>query len=546
MPPMFTVLVAARRNGFSRDWHGLPVQILAAILIATMSAAPALPQTVPSGAPTPKGAEQGTPEPEEVIPAEYARAANPVRRLPMAQTTHHELTLGDRHLAFSATAGAITLTDPQDRPEADIAFVAYRLDGSDPDRRPVTFVVNGGPGASSAYLHLGALGPWLVPIDVNRIVPSQPVERIANPDTWLAFTDLVFVDPVGTGFSRLVDPDDRLRGRYLSIDGDADALSDFILRWLTDNDRLRAPKFFVGESYGGFRGPLVAERLQTDLGVALSGLILVSSVLDFGWWLQPEHAPLPTASLLPSLAATAMEAEGGFDPEQLKAIEDYADGPYVTDFLQGLSDEAAVARMVDRVTELTGLDREIVARADGRVDMDLFAREVFRDAGRSASIYDGTVAGTDPFPASPGRRSADPVLDALTTPLTGAVLAHYRDTLDWLPDRRYLLLNAGVSQAWDWSEGRGQPEVVGALRRTLALDPGLRVLVVHGYTDLITPYFASELILRQLPADMQDRVQIQTYRGGHMFYMREDSRSALRRDARSLYFPHANESVPVR
>ena len=236
-----------------------------------------------------------------------------------------------------------------------------------------------------------------MPIDVNRIVPSQPVERIANPDTWLAFTDLVFVDPVGTGFSRLVDPDDRLRGRYLSIDGDADALSDFILRWLTDNDRLRAPKFFVGESYGGFRGPCsgkAADRSRS--GVERPDPSLVGAGFRL---VAPAGArPLPTASLLPSLAATAMEAEGGFDPEQLKAIEDYVDGPYVTDFLLGLSDEAAVARMVDRVTELTGLDCEIAARADGRVDIDLFAREVFRDAGRSASIYDGTVAGTDPFP----------------------------------------------------------------------------------------------------------------------------------------------------
>ena len=309
----------------------------------------------------------------------------------------------------------------------------------------------------------------------------------------------MFIDPVGTGFSRLVEPDDRLRDRYLSIDGDAEALADVVVRWLTANDRLAAPKYLVGESYGGFRAPLAAEKLQTELGVALSGLILLSPVLDFGWWLQPEHNPLPTASLLPSLAATAMDVEGSFDIQRLRSAEAYAAGPYIADFLLGLGDEAAVARMVERVAELTGLERSIVARADGRVDNELFAREIFRNEDRSASIYDGTVAGIDPTPSSPGRGPADPVLDALTAPLTSAMLAHYRETLDWLPDRRYLLLNQGVNGAWDWSSGRGQPEVVSELRRILALDPTFNVLVVHGYTDLLTPYFASELILRQLP-----------------------------------------------
>ena len=138
-------------------------------------------------------------------------------------------------------------------------------------------------------------------------MPSQPVELVPNPDTWLDFTDLVFVDPVGTGFSRLVEPTDALRDRYLSVEGDIEALADFVLTWLTENGRSGSPKFFLGESYGGFRGPLLAERLQTEEGVGLDGLVLVSPVLDFGWWLQPDHAPLPKVALLPSLAAAAME-----------------------------------------------------------------------------------------------------------------------------------------------------------------------------------------------------------------------------------------------
>jgi carboxypeptidase C (cathepsin A) len=464
-------------------------------------------------------------------PAAAPQAAETqAERLPAARTTRHRLELGDRTLAFAATAGAITLETPQGREEADIAFVAYVLDGADAAVRPVTFVVNGGPGAASAYLQIGALGPWLLPMAAERIVPSQPVALVANPDTWLDFTDLVFVDPVGTGFSRLVDPDDGLRDRYLSIEGDVEALADFIARWLIENGRTGSPKFFFGESYGGFRGPLVAETLQTERGVGLDGMTLLSPVLDFGWWQQPEHAPLPLVSLLPSLAATRMEAEGAFSEAGLRAAEDYAAGAYVTDLLRGVTDEAAVARIVERVTALTGLDRQVVAREEGRIDGYDFSREIRRDERLRTSVYDATVA------SAGGRRGADPVLDAMTAPLTSAMLGFYEDTLGWLPERRYMLLNRDVSRGWDWGSGRGQPEAVGALQEVLSLDPEFRVLVAHGYTDLVTPYFGSTLILRQLEVPGDDsRVRQENYRGGHMFYMRDDARRAFREDARALY-----------
>jgi carboxypeptidase C (cathepsin A) len=457
-------------------------------------------------------------------------AAEAAPRLPADRTTRHEIALADRSLAFDATAGVVTLTAPDGREEADIAYVAYVLDAPDAAARPVTFAVNGGPGAASAYLHIGAMGPWLLPFEGETIVPSQSVALLANPDTWLDFTDLVFVDPVGTGFSRLVDPDDRLRDRYLSIDGDVEAMADFITRWLTENGRIGSPKVFVGESYGGFRAPLVAESLQEDHGVGLDAIALLSPVLDFGWWQQPDHAPLPLASLLPSLAATRMEAAGSFSEAGIAAAESYAAGAYVTDMLKGVTDPAAVDRVVERVTALTGLDRDVVARVDGRVDGPLFAREVRRDERRRASVYDATMAS-----AGPGARG-DPVLDALTAPLTGGMIGLYRDRLDWLPERRYQLLNRDVSRYWDWGGGRGQPEVVGALEQVLSLDPEFRVLVAHGYTDLVTPYFGSALILRQIrAAGPEGRVQLQTYRGGHMFYIRDDSRRQFRDDARTLY-----------
>jgi carboxypeptidase C (cathepsin A) len=456
--------------------------------------------------------------------------------LPPARETRYEIFAGERQLAFAATAGAIVLDDDEGEPEAEIAYVAYRLEGAEPVDRPVTFAINGGPGAASAYLHLGVLGPWRLPLDEETIIPSQSVELVANPETWLTFPDLVFVDPVGTGFSRLVDDSDRVRDRYLSVEGDIDALAAFIRRWLVDNGRLRSPKYFIGESYGGFRGPRLAETLQTEAGIALAGMTLLSPVLDFGWRDGGEQAPVPMVAVLPSLAAARMEAAGTISPAVLRDVEAYATGAYVTDLLRGLKDEAAVARIIERVSALTGLDRRIVERFDGRVDRFSFTRELLRDQGLLVSPYDTAVAGTDPTPERPLSNAADPVLDGLTAPLTTAMLAYYQDVLDWLPEGRYRLLNDDVNRSWDWGDGWTPPSAVDALRNVLALDPAFRVLVAHGYTDLVTPYFESTLILRQLrDFGPGERLRQATYRGGHMFYTREESRRAFRDDARWLY-----------
>ncbi|MCG6121396.1 MAG: peptidase S10 [Microvirga sp.] len=456
--------------------------------------------------------------------------------LPEAVTTSHVIQTQDGPLAFEAVAGSIRLVDDSGSPRADIAFVAYLRDSEGEDRppRPVTFAVNGGPGAASAYLNIGALGPWRLPVGLETITPSQTVDLVDNAETWLAFTDLVFVDPVGSGFSRLANTSGSLRERFLSIDGDADALSEFVYRWLVDNGRVTSPKYFVGESYGGFRGPLVAEALQTDYGIGLSGMTLLSPVLDFGWREQPDYAPLPKVSLLPSLAASAMERRGDFSREALAEVEEYAAGDYLADLMRGLSDEEAVARASARVASLVGLDPELVRRRAGRIDMQLYAREIGRDDDALASLYDSGVTAGDPVPTLDFSRAADPVLDALTAPLTSAMLALYDDKLSWTPPRRYILLNSGVNRAWSWGRGRSQPEAVSALRRVMALDGDFRLLVVHGYTDLVTPYFESALILRQI-RDFQGRVRLENYPGGHMFYTRDESRRAFRDDAARLY-----------
>ena len=462
-----------------------------------------------------------------------AREAQP---LPPESVTRHSLQLPGRTLSFTATAGHLTLTDQQGAPQAEIGFVAYTRDDADPATRPVTFAVNGGPGASSAYLHLLAIGPWLLPMDGPTISPSAPTILVPNAETWLDFTDLVFIDPPGTGYSRVVGGD-RVRERFYSVQGDIDGLAAFVMRWLKEKNRLVSPKFFVGESYGGFRGPLLAQKLQSDQGVGFSGLVLVSPVFDFDWLEQgTAGAPWTNAALLPSLAAARLSRTGPVTRDALKEAEAYASSEYLVDLMRGLQDKEAVDRISQRVAELSGLDPELTRRHAGRIDMRTIQRELRRSSSEIVSAYDTNVAIADPNPTSRSSRFEDPVLDAMTAPLSSAIIHHLTDTLNYKAEGRYNLLNGSINGAWRWGGGRNGPENLDELRQALSLDGKLRVLVTHGFTDLVTPYFASQLLLNQLPAlGSERRVALSVYEGGHMFYSRQASRQAFKADVQRLF-----------
>lgn len=472
-------------------------------------------------------------------PAAQERANRPGRQLPPDAVTHHSLDLPGRTLRFTARAGSLALTDAGGAVQAEIGFVAYMLDGAEARRRPVTFAVNGGPGAASAYLHLGVMGPWRLPLDGPSISPSAAPALLPNAETWLDFTDLVFIDPVNTGYSRAAGSGEEVAGRYYTVEGDIAALAEVVQRWLKEHDRLASPKFFAGESYGGFRGPLLAAKLQGDHGIGLSGLVLVSPVLDFAWLSQPRHNVWAQAARLPSLAAAAAEArEGARAPitrEQLAEAEGYAAGEYLTDLTRGVQDGAALDRASGRVAALTGLDPALVRRLAARIDVATFQRELERGAGRIVSAYDTGISAYDPDPNAAVARFEDPLLTGSIAPLTSAAVDHLSRRLGFRAEGRYHLLNGAVNGAWRWGRGRTQPEVMGELRQVLALDGRMRVLVVHGFTDLITPYFASELLLRQVPDyGSQRRVALKVYPGGHMFYSRDASRTAFRDDAAEL------------
>jgi len=518
----------------------LPTALVAALAAGMAGAAVAQTSPLVPGLP-----EAGGAPPLSGRPAGRAaehRAGTPgvedARRLPPDRTTRHTLDLPGRTLRFAATAGSLRLSGAAGEPQAEIAYIDYRLEGPEPRARPVTFVLNGGPGASSAWLQLGALGPWRLPLVGAAALPSAPPNLVPNAETWLDFTDLVFLDPVGTGYSGVAGADDGTRRRLWSVEGDIRSLAEAIRRWLEQNGRAASPKVLVGESYGGFRGPRLVRALQTDQGIGIGGLVLVSPRLDFGGR-GAAFDPLSWATRLPSMVAAARASAGTLLPADLAEAERYAAGDYLVDLLRGERDGEAVARVTDRVASLTGLDPELVRRRRGRVETGEFLRELGRRAGRVASAYDATVTGPDPFPRSASRRHPDPVLDALVAPLTGAMLELYGTRLDWRPEgRRYELLNRATSREWDWGRSLAAPESVGSLRTALALDTRLRVLVAHGLFDLVTPYFATKLILDQIPEGAGgDRVRFVAYPGGHMFYAVDASRAALRDEARAMVDP---------
>lgn len=485
-----------------------------------------------------RGEEASPAAPSRATPEAPNRATPEAQRpkpLPDEKKTQHSLVFPDRRLAFKASVSPIHLTDAKGEPQADVVATAYLLDGAEASKRPIAFVFNGGPGAASAFLQFGALGPWRLPFDFT---PSAPALVQENAETWLDFTDLVFIDPPGTGWSRIVATGEEPRKRIWSVDGDIEILAVAVRRWLVANDRMASPKFIVGESYGGFRAPRLAEILATKEGVGVHGLALISPALDFPTYFNNGATnPMEWAARLPSFAAVARSAKGPVSRADLADVEAYASGEFVVDFLRGLKDGAAVARMSERVSAITGLDGALTTRLRGRVGLGAFLREYARAQGKILAPHDASLEAYDPEPEKYRSHWLDPGIDGINAPLTSAAVDLYQRRLGWTTEFRYELLNHEVNKAWNWNHGPDKEnESASALRRLLALDPNFRVLIAHGLTDLVTPYYAAQLLIDQIPDfGPPGRIKLAVYPGGHMHYSRDDSRKALRRDARALF-----------
>ncbi len=454
--------------------------------------------------------------------------------LPADKTVRQSAVIGGRTITYDATVGKISVRDEKGKEIGQVVYTAYVATGGGSDR-PVTFAFNGGPGASSVYLNMGAVGPKRVPFGVQGNAPSDAPIATDNPNSWLDFTDLVFIDPVGTGFSRSLLDEEATKKAFYANDPDIKYLSKVVFDWLVEAGRLRSPKYVMGESYGGYRAPRIAYELQSQIGVGVNGLIMVSPYLDPASGSGATAlSPLPWMIDLPSMAAAHLEREGKLTPAAMADIEGYTRGEFATDLLRGRSDPQAVARLVEHVTALTGLDPGLVQHLGGRVDTATYLREVHRADGTIGSVYDSNVTAFDPFPWSAMRDSNDPILDALIAPTTSAMVDFVTRVVGWKTDAQYHALSYAVNKAWD----RGKPDdtPVQDLRKAIANDPHMAVLIVHGWDDLSCPFFASRLIVDQMPGfGAAERVKLRVYPGGHMFYSRQDSGAALKRDARLVY-----------
>ena len=456
--------------------------------------------------------------------------------LPVDASIKQTVRIDGQALAYTATVGSLPVRDAKGVKIGEVVYTAYVLDGPRAADRPVTFAFNGGPGASSVYLNLGAIGPKRVQFGALGDAPSDPARLVDNPGTWLGFTDMVFIDPVGTGFSRSLVGEEETKSTFFQVRGDIEYLSRIVFDWLVKNGRMAAPKYIVGESYGGFRAPSIARFLQTELGVGPSGVIMLSPFLDAHMQVGEDLSPMPWIVSLPSMAAAKLEREGRpLNAETLAEVEAYARGEFAVDLMKGRTDPAAVARIVDKVTAYTGLDPALVRKMGGRIDAGAFLRELYREQGKLASIYDSNVTAWDPFPWASQQRTGDPILDAIIAPTTSAMVDFMTRTVGWKAEGRYNALSSAVNQAWekDWFTSI---ESVSDLRRAMAADGKMRVMIVHGYDDLSCPYFASRLIVDQMPPMGEPgRVRLKLYPGGHMFYSRTDSQAAFRRDVEAMY-----------
>jgi carboxypeptidase C (cathepsin A) len=450
--------------------------------------------------------------------------------------THHQITLGGKLLKYTATTGYMPLRNPEtDEIEANIFFMAYTLDNPT-GKRPLMFSFNGGPGSASVWLHLGAIGPKRVKMLPNGEMPPPPFELVDNQQTWLDQTDLVFIDPVGTGFSRAAKKD--LGKKFWSVDGDIASVGDFIRLYLTHYQRWNSPLFLVGESYGTTRAAGLSGYLVNH-GIALNGVVLISSVLNFGTLEFGVGNDLPYIVYLPSYASTAWYHKRlPADLQQkdlagvLAEVQQYAAGPYTLALGKGESlTPQERDELISNVSRYTGLDRTVVDVNNARISEDVFTHELLRAQKLQVGRLDSR------FTATPiaGRRAGgyyDPSESAIRPPYTAAFNNYVRTELGYKTDLEYFVLGGGVGQ-WEWGSAvQGYPDTSEALRLAFVKNPYMKLFVGSGYYDLATPFFATRYTLNHMGLDQQQQAKISLgyYDAGHMMYIKESSLDRLKQD----------------
>lgn len=448
--------------------------------------------------------------------------------------------LAEEAPTYATQAGLLDVGADPEHPDIEMFHVDYLKKGADPAQRPVTFLVNGGPGGASIFLHIAAIGPLTIATAGDGSFPPVPARLEKNPDSWIDFTDLVFIDPVGTGYSRMLPGPDGKPGdptKYYAVDSDLDTIAWFIRQWLTDNDRWGSPKALVGESYGGQRVAGLSRLLAERYGINLNRAVLISPALNTEM-AETRYSLLGPLTIFPTEAAIA--AHYGLNglpkgPEALPEIETFA----LTTLTEGLvtlgrSDAATQKAFYDAVAKMTGLDPALVARKRGRIDDQEFAAGLLADKGLVLDRYDGTIASDNPVPEQPGLNTFDRSIAVLTGVLLPPFMDYVRGPLGYKSERNYIPLNLEANMAWDRASQTGGPE---DLALALTQNADLKALVVHGMHDLSTPYFRTRYVLEQsaVTPSARERMSFGVYPGGHMFYLQRESRAEFAKDVRKFY-----------
>ena len=524
---MFSPVLRAVRASFRKS-HA-PVAFAALLCLST---APVLTHAAPTAAkteaaPAPEGAKN-TP------PAFQGAAA----LLPDDAVTHHTDTFAGRKISYTARAGTLVLRDDAGKPTARMFYVAYTQDGADPAHRPVSFFFNGGPGAGTAYLHLGAAGPTMLSFPSGNPTDGANAKLALNPDSWLPQTDMVFLDAPGTGWSLPTDPKTADKTFY-GVKQDARAFAKTIQLWASTNKRLASPRYLIGESYGGIRSIEVAEALAQQQNLLVNGIVMISPALDMTL-LDTAANPLASALVLPSYEASRLALQHKLSPEsaahQLDEAYHYALGAYLSTLINTPPTGDAARDFYEDVATHTGLPQDVIAKERGAPDPG--AHDVRSREGRLYSLYDGTLSIADPFPEGVSNSdSPDPVLAGFGRAYGSAFEQYAATALNFHTDLSYNLLSMKVNGAWDF-RGDGEPiaRQIPVLRRLLALNPTLRIFIANGYYDLACPFASSRWVAEHIPVG-RNRIGLHLYPGGHMLYTRPETRAALAQDVKAFLSP---------
>lgn len=448
-----------------------------------------------------------------------------------------------KKIPYKVIAGKTQLKDDEGKPRASIFSTSYvRTDVKDPSKRPVMFAFNGGPGSSSVWLHIGVLGPKIIKLPGDgTVAPAPPVRLIDNPLSILDVCDLVFVDPVSTGYSRA--EEETKPGEFHGLEDDIKSVGDFVRRWISENDRWASPKYLLGESYGGIRAAGLAHHLQSRYGMSLNGVVLLSSLLDFSTLQTAQGNDLAYKVFLPALTGVA-HFHGKVKGERdalVKESTEFAFGDYAAALLKGSTlDEAARNKLAARLAQLTGVDAAVWIDHDLRLDATFFRSELLRSEGKALGRFDGRVAwdATDKAADSPGY---DPSYSLALGAFSTAMLDYLGRELGYEEDQPYEILTSKV-QPWRWDTSNEVVNLSDRLATAMRDNPHLKVLVMGGYTDLATPPEGVAYSVRHmlnLPENVRKNITTTFYDGGHMFYLNPPDLEKTRKDLVDFLSPDA-------